>query len=112
VLDIVAAVEFYTKRLGFTSRFVEDDFAALVRDDVELHLWAANKPDSAGAEPHIAGTASCRIWVDGIADLFADVQQRGATRQDTEVHRQPWGDREFSVFDADNNVVTFFEPGE
>jgi catechol 2,3-dioxygenase-like lactoylglutathione lyase family enzyme len=47
VRDIAAATAFYAGRLGFTVVFADDGFARLVRDDAEIHLWAAD--DSAWA---------------------------------------------------------------
>ena len=77
VQNIDEAAAFYQQRLGFEVRHVDDGFAELVRDDAEVHLWAANdrswaerdelaqSPVCSGAESFLAGTASCRIEVDG-----------------------------------------------
>lgn len=79
---IEAALAFYASRLGFVSLYHDDGFAKLLRDDAEVHLWAADdrrwqrRPDMAkdlvrsGAESFIAGTASCRIQVDQVDGLY------------------------------------------
>lgn len=67
VADIARAVEFYRTRLGFTARHVEDGFAIVRRDDVEIHFWEASGAPGSGAEPHLAGSASCRIRINGAA---------------------------------------------
>lgn len=110
VRDIHVAVSWYAERLGFTCRHEEPAFAILVRDEVEIHLWQANDPTCAGAEPWIAGTASCRIRVDGLAELFNDLVGRGSGGIAGPTV-QPWGDSDFTVPDCDCNAITFFEPG-
>lgn len=117
------AAAFYRERLGFSVRHEENCFAILTRDDVEIHLWAASNhswknrtsslPSEAvvsGAESFIAGTASCRIEVRGIDELFAEYKERGVLYgSDTTVEAQPWGTREFPALDLERNLLTFFE---
>lgn len=123
VQDISAGATFYRDRLGFTIAYADDGFAKLRRDDAELHLWVANdaswkhRPDFAGepicsgAESFIAGTASCRIEVDQIDDLYAEMKESsvlhpsdaGCGAQDTE-----WATREFAALDLEGNLLTFF----
>ena len=63
--------------MGFSVPY-HDDFAKLIRDEVEIHLWAdsdetwltrgilSTLPVCSGAESFLAGTASCRIEVQGV----------------------------------------------
>ncbi|GAA4316532.1 VOC family protein [Nibribacter koreensis] len=87
VRNIGEAVKFYSEKLGFEARHQEDEFAILVRDEMELHLWKSGDeswrmrgasmtvmPICSGAESFLAGTASCRIEVQGIDDLFREHQ--------------------------------------
>jgi len=79
------AAVFYRDRLGFTVQYQDSGFAKLARDEAELHLWAANddswaerqdlaqQPVCSGAESFIAGTASCRIDVDKVDELYAEL---------------------------------------
>ncbi|MGQ0573210.1 MAG: bleomycin resistance protein [Pseudonocardia sp.] len=116
------AAAFYERRLGFDARHVDDGFAKLVRDDAEVHLWAAGdhswqqradlaqRPVCSGAESFIAGTASCRIEVDDVDALYAEMAAAGVlhptdpgSAQDTD-----WGTREFAALDLDGNLLTFF----
>ena len=123
VQDISAAAEFYRERLGFSVVHTDEGFAKLQRDDAELHLWMANdeswkhrpnlvgEPICSGAESFIAGTASCRIEVDLVNDLYAELKESsvlhpsdtGGGAQDTE-----WGTREFAALDLEGNLLTFF----
>ncbi len=122
VRDAARAVEFYRDRLGFGVVHQDATFAVMSRDDAVLHLWEASdeswrdrdlleRPVSSGAESFIAGTASCRILVDGVDDLFGEigrgevlhpVSREGVTTTD-------FGTREFATLDLDGNLVTFFE---
>jgi hypothetical protein len=111
---------FYQEQLGFTIRHQERGFAIVVRDDVEIHLWEASderwqgrsgpSPVVSGAESFLAGTASCRIQVTGVDDLYGELQPRGILHAQAQLTNQPWGSREFGVCDLDNNLITFFEP--
>lgn len=87
VQHIGTAVAFYRDRLGFADGYQDDGFAILTRDDVVVHLWAASDdgwqhrstagPVVSGAESFLAGTASCRIEVEGIDDLFEEYRASG-----------------------------------
>jgi catechol 2,3-dioxygenase-like lactoylglutathione lyase family enzyme len=122
VQDAAAAVAFYRDKLGFEVLHHDGGFAVLARDEAAVHLWEAGdeswrerdsieKPVRSGAESFIAGTASCRIRVDGIdalyeelraADVLPPVSRDGVSDED-------YGAREFATLDADGNLVTFFE---
>lgn len=123
VQDIKQSIEFYTVKLGFTVRHYDDGFCIMVRDEIEIHLWksgdetwkrrgadlAAN-PIRSGAESFLAGTASCRIEVQGINELFAEYKKQGVIYSpDTVVEEQPWGTREFPALDHHRNLLTFYE---
>lgn len=109
VLDVAKSVGFYTGKLPFEARHQEDGFAILVRDEVEIHLWAANKPDVPGAEPSLAGSASCRVRVDEIDSFYQDCQRAEIVHPHGGLAAQPWGTREFTVLDPDNNCITFYQ---
>jgi catechol 2,3-dioxygenase-like lactoylglutathione lyase family enzyme len=122
VHDAARAAEFYRDRLGFDVVHQYAGFAVMSRDDAVLHLWEASDESwrdrdllersvSSGAESFIAGTASCRILVEGVDDLFGEigrgdvlhpVSREGVTTTD-------FGTREFATLDLDGNLVTFFE---
>jgi catechol 2,3-dioxygenase-like lactoylglutathione lyase family enzyme len=119
VKDIGRSVEFYRDKLGFTVVYQEAGFAALRREAAEIHLWAAfdegwrtrggSSPVVSGAESFIAGTASCRVQVEGVDEIYREFHQRGFLEADAQPRDQYWGAREFHVKDPDNNLVTFFE---
>jgi catechol 2,3-dioxygenase-like lactoylglutathione lyase family enzyme len=119
VRDIEKSISFYRDVLGLIMRHQDHGFAIFHRDTVEVHLWQADdeswqtrttqEPVCSGAESFIAGTASCRIAVTGIDELYATLQPFGVIHPNGQIGNQPWGTREFGVTDPDNNLITFFE---
>ncbi len=89
------------------------------RDTVEIHLWQADdeswrtrskgEPVCSGAESFISGTASCRIAVSGVDELYTRLQQAKVIHPNAHISNTEWGTREFGVTDPDNNLITFFE---
>jgi catechol 2,3-dioxygenase-like lactoylglutathione lyase family enzyme len=122
VRDVASAVGFYRDRFGFETFHHDGGFAVLGRDRAVLHLWEAgdeswkgrdpgDRPVRSGAESFIAGTASCRIRVDGIDELFEELRASdvlhpaaGDAVSDTD-----HGAREVATIDLDGNLVVFFQ---
>jgi catechol 2,3-dioxygenase-like lactoylglutathione lyase family enzyme len=87
VRNILISVDFYRGKLGFAIIHQEDGFAVIQCDAVKINLWVANdeswqklnnsSPIVSGAESFIAGTASCRIEVDDVDELYHQIQQEG-----------------------------------
>jgi catechol 2,3-dioxygenase-like lactoylglutathione lyase family enzyme len=122
VRSAAAAVGFYRERLGFAVLHHDGGFAVLARDDAVLHLWEAgdeswreresfDRPVCSGAESFIAGTASCRIRVEGVDDLYEELKAAGVLHRVSlqGAENTDFGTREFATVDLDNNLVTFFE---
>src|SRR5260370_15300001 len=94
-------------------------FAIVERDQVALHLWAAAdeswrtrasaSPVVSGAESFIAGTASCRVHVDGIDGLYRSLDPLGIVHPNGRLRATPCGTREFGILDPDGNLITFAE---
>ena len=122
VRDAAAAVDFYRKRLGFDVLHHDGGFAVLGRDDAVVHLWEASdeswrnrdhgdRPVRSGAESFIAGTASCRIHVAGVDELYEELGGRDVLHPISKdgVDDTDFGTREFATLDADGNLITFFQ---
>lgn len=123
VISIKKAIVFYENKLGFKARHVEDTFAIVTRDGIEIHLWAACdhrwkfrwitglfKPIRSGAESFLPGTASCRIEVEGIEDLYLEYKATGVIYdKNTVVTHQYWGQLDFPILDLHGNLITFFQ---
>jgi len=122
VRDVPAAVAHYRDRFGFDAPHETDDFAVVVRDEAELHLWGATdhewrsrealgeKPIRSGAESFLAGTASCRIEVTDVDALFKELEGSGVLHPTVRggVAATDFGTREFATVDLDGNLLTFF----
>ena len=120
--DVAAAVSFYTGRLGFEVLHHDGGFAVLRRDDAVLHLWESGdeswrtrgdvleRPVSTGAESFLAGTASCRIEVEGIDELYEELRAADVLHPVSRdgVDDTDFGTREFATLDLDGNLVTFY----
>jgi catechol 2,3-dioxygenase-like lactoylglutathione lyase family enzyme len=120
--DVAASSAFYELRLGFTITHAEEHFAILTRDRVDLHLWAACDRSwrvrrflpgtlrRSGAETFIAGTASCRIEVDDIDTLYAELSTAGVLHpvDSGAPTLTEWQTLEFAALDLDGNLLTFF----
>ncbi len=100
--DIQAAITFYTE-LGFTATFTVGDYAGVVRDGVELHLFGCT-------EKHIAEWTSCRIAVGGIESLYDDYAAKKVVHPNGTLTVKPWGTKEFAILDPSGVCITFFEP--
>jgi len=120
--DVAAGVDFYRDRLGFDIVHHDGGFAVLRRDEAVVHLWEASDeswrertsnetPVCSGAESFIAGTASFRVLVDGVDELYEELRQRDVlhpvSRDGVDV--TDFGTREFATLDLDGNLVTFFQ---
>ena len=123
VQDIKQSMEFYTTKLGFTIRHHDDGFVIAVRDEVEIHLWKSgddswrergtflvNLPICSGAESFLAGTASCRIEVQGIEELYEEYKKQEVIYDAaTVIVEHPWGYKDFPALDHHRNLLTFYE---
>ncbi len=123
VQSIKQSCKYYTNKLDFAIRHQEEIFAIAVRDDIEIHLWQACdkswkwrsillflKPIWTGAETFIAGTASCRIQVQGIQELYKEYKEQEVLHSPNAViQEQYWGHKEFPAVDNHRNLLTFYE---
>ena len=125
VRDMSRGTAFYRDQLGFTVGYHDTAFSIVRRDAVEIHLWGTTDegwrtlektsentsrwPVISGAESFIAGTASCRVGVQGVDDLYEMVQPLGIVHPNGSLRDTDYGTREFGVLDPDGNLITFFE---
>ena len=122
VRDAAAAVAFYRDRLGFDLLHHDGGFAVLNRDEAVVHLWEAGdeswrnafdptRPVRSGAESFIAGTASCRIQVEGVEELYDELRSADVLHPVSKetLSETDFGTREFATLDQDGNLVTFFQ---
>jgi len=109
VSDEQRAVDFWVQVLGFQALTHDGQpLGILVRDDVEIHLWVADG-SAKGAERYLAGSASCRLQVDGVDALHERCRERGVVHPSAPLRDQPWGVREFGALDPDGNLLTLYQ---
>jgi hypothetical protein len=122
VENIGRAVEHFNEKFGFEAVHVAQDFAVLSREESRIHLWAAadqdwkkrtdllERPVSSGAESFLAGTASCRIEVTEIDDLYDELAATDVLHPVSRdgITSTEFGTREFACLDLDGNLIEFF----
>ncbi len=119
VQDIERAIAFYARALSFSVVAQGPGFAVIRRGQVDLHLWLSNderwrerdagSPLLSGAESFLAGTASCRIEVSGIRDLFDACTGAGIVHPNGPLRHVEYGAMEFAVLDHEGNLITFYQ---
>ena len=100
-MSIERSLEFYAS-LGFARVAAYPDYGIVARDDVQIHFWRC-------ADPELARASGCRIVVEGVAELYAGYSSLNVIHPNGVLETKPWGWREFSVLDADGNLLTFAE---
>lgn len=101
-LDLLKAIAFYEQHLGFTRKFVYDDYVGISRGSVELHLWLCN-------DPQIPENTSCRINVKNIDELYEEYWRANVIHPNGELVVKPWGLKEFVILDLNGNAIHFAE---
>ena len=122
VRKVADALDFYRERLGFEVLHHDGGFAVLSRDEAVVHLWEAgddswrerdsiDRPVRSGAESFIAGTASFRVRVEGVDELYEEMRGSDVLHPVSKdgVDDTDFGTREFATLDQDGNLVTFFQ---
>jgi catechol 2,3-dioxygenase-like lactoylglutathione lyase family enzyme len=100
-LDIERSLIFF-ERLGFKRLHTSTDYGVARRDSVSVHFWLCS-------DPRTPKETGCRISVEGIGELFETYSKLGVVHPNGQLEPKPWGMREFSILDADGNLVTFNE---
>jgi catechol 2,3-dioxygenase-like lactoylglutathione lyase family enzyme len=101
-LDVASAVEFYASRLGFAVLFRFDDYAAVMRDGIELHLWLSK-------DKKLPKSSGCRIEVRAVDALFEECKKAKVLVPRTKLEAKSTNSREFDIQDGDGNTITFSE---
>jgi catechol 2,3-dioxygenase-like lactoylglutathione lyase family enzyme len=98
--DLKKAIDFYTRKLGFTLAFGDDNYVGFRRDAVELHMQFQFEDEMSSIR--------LRFRVADPDALFAEYRERGV--ECNELRDTPWGTREFALWDLDRNALTFYRP--
>lgn len=114
--DVERSLAFYAQ-LGFHTLFRDDPdaprYAAIAREDVELHLQWHDASDW----PEARDRPTYRILVEDVDGLYADLEQSGVLPKDPPSSSPwarpadtPWATREFHLHDPDRNGLQFYRP--
>jgi catechol 2,3-dioxygenase-like lactoylglutathione lyase family enzyme len=103
VSDIAAGLAYYRDVLGFEVTFEYGDplyYVCLCRDEVALHLLAANETR------RLPGHGAICIFVRDVDEVYAELSGRGARLLGRPEDRD-YGMRDFDAADADGNQLVF-----
>jgi catechol 2,3-dioxygenase-like lactoylglutathione lyase family enzyme len=115
VRDLAASLEFYA-RLGFRTENYDEDYGFARRERLRLHLRVVPDLDPLANESGVYTDAAVDVlhaeWLRcGLRAVpFASVETEERAGRITEaVEPKPWGVREFTILDPDNNRLRFGE---
>ncbi|MBW8358289.1 MAG: VOC family protein [Weeksellaceae bacterium] len=96
---------YYIGQLSFQEISDYDDYIILGKDEIELHFFEFKEIDPA------KNYGMVYIRVDDIEELYNTLLEQGvAIHPNGKLQIKPWGQKEFSLLDPDNNLLTFGEP--
>lgn len=94
--------EFYLERLGFTELGDHGDYLMIKKDEIEIHLFEFKELDPK------ENYGMVYIRTTAIEELFKSFLDGGIKiHPNGSLQIKPWGQKEFSLLDPDNNLLTF-----
>jgi len=102
--DKAATRAYYVNQLGFEDIGQADypDYLMVSKDQVELHFFRHSDLDPAVNDGQVY------IRVNGIEEWYGQLQQNGVSIHPNDpLQVKPWRQKEFSLLDPDNNLLTF-----
>lgn len=102
--DKAATKEFYINKLGFGQVGTADHegYLMIQKDGIEIHFFEFRELDP------LENYGQVYIRTDDIDSLYKSMQESGAgIHPNGHLQTKPWGQREFSMLDPDNNLLTF-----
>ncbi len=96
--------EFYLNKLGF-KEFGSADFDGYLmieKDNIQIHLFEFNELDPK------ENYGQVYVRTDDIDGLYKSMlENKTAIHPNGKLESKPWGQKEFSILDPDNNLLTF-----
>lgn len=100
--DKAATKAYYIGSLGFTEITDYGDYLLVGRDEIEIHFFLFMELDPA------ENYGQVYIRTDDIDTLYQSFRDANvAIHPNGSLQTKPWGQREFSLLDPDNNLLTF-----
>jgi catechol 2,3-dioxygenase-like lactoylglutathione lyase family enzyme len=100
VADVVNAVDFHTRVLGFKQALRSGTYVGLGLGDLEMHITDPGEPRQ------IIGAGSAYVVCARVDRYFEQIALSGATAKSAPEDRA-YGIRDFAVLDPDENQHTF-----
>lgn len=99
--------DFYLNKLGFTifGSADYDDYLMLTKDRIQIHFFGFKEldPKENYGQVYIR-TENIDKFYQSLVDKKTSIHSNGP------LEVKPWGQKEFSVLDPDNNLLTFGQP--
>jgi len=110
VQNVLAALFFYTQKLGFEIAFADDPkdpkYAGVKRDHIEIHLqWYDEKEWDFNAD----NRPMLRIATQNVDYLYQEYNFKRVFNEKTVVKSTDWGTKELSFYDLFKNGLTFYQ---
>jgi len=102
----LATKEFYLSKLGFEEKGNTnfDGYLAIEKDSVEIHFFEFKRLDPK------ENYGQVYIRTNNIEQVYQSMLENGVgIHPNGALAIKPWGQREFSLLDPDNNLLTFGE---
>ena len=99
-----ATLEFYINKLGFKNVGSSDydGYLMVEKDNIEIHFFEYKEIET---KENYSGAY---IRTDNIDNLYQSLLDNKVTiHPNGPLETKPWGQREFSLLDPDNNLLTF-----
>ena len=100
-INISKTIDFYETKLGFEGTNY-GNYAVLKYKNVEIHLFMNTAKTS-------NTNGGCLIQVDNIQDLYTRFCGKGIIYLKGKLTDKPWGIKEFTITDNNNNIIRFGE---
>lgn len=95
-------IHYYVNQLGFSVLADFDDYLLLEKDNVEIHFFLFKTLDPANNYGQVY------FRTDDIESLYKHfIVQNIEIHPNAPLALKPWGQKEFSLLDPDNNLLTF-----
>lgn len=99
--DNALSQEYYLTQLGFELVADYRDYLIVARDGQEIHFFEFRELDPKENYGQIY------IWTDDIEELYQSlIDSKVPIHPNGSLQTKPWGQKEFSLLDPDNNLIT------
>ncbi|MGO4911807.1 glyoxalase superfamily protein [Leeuwenhoekiella sp. W20_SRS_FM14] len=110
VSDVLEALEFYLKKLGFDLVFIDEErnpnYAGIRRNKITIHFKRFNLNQF---YDNSKNSTIIRIHVQTIEKLFKEYRLMGVFNNHTSLEEKPWGSLEFTIYDPFKNELVFYQ---